>query len=85
MVEVLLYNGNVDKLIGTKNFPMIVGITVLFLKKGIIPNTSTGTPDFATTFFLIVKKKMNIPSHPIPNGINRARFFILNVFSVKKT
>ena len=55
MVEALLYSGNVDKLKGTKNLPMMVGITVLFLKKGIIPNTSTVAPDLATTLLLSIK------------------------------
>ena len=84
IVEALLYKGNVDKLNGTKNLPMMVGMTVLFLKNGMIPNTSTGAPDLATTFFLKVKKKMKMPSQAIPKGISRARFLILNLLAVKK-
>ena len=53
MVEALSYKGNVDRLNGTKNLEMIVGITVLFLKNGMIPNTSIVAPVFDDTLLLM--------------------------------
>ena len=75
MVVVLSYKGKVDKLNGTKNLPMTVGITVLFLKNGIIPKTSFVAPLCDVTGCLIIIKKVMIPTHEIKNGSN---FFKLN-------
>jgi hypothetical protein len=55
IIEVLLYNGIGDKLTGTKNLPIIVGIVGISFINGIIPNTlPEGLPP-VNTILLIMK------------------------------
>ena len=80
IVEISSYNGNVDSRNGIKNLPTIVGITVLFFKKGIIPSTSVVAPVFAVTFLRTIKNNTDTAIHIIKNGSN----FLPSFFNVPK-
>jgi hypothetical protein len=77
-VDTPLNKGIVDRLVGIKNFPKVIGMVARLLKNGLMPKMKSGGLTFATLFLQIRKA-----TSTIIQIITKGRIFSEYIFSLR--